>query len=160
MLVLDDHEFKTSTALYNKDKSILKRLVVPNRDAKEVEEMKKHPIFGKCVIHELLEETLGKLIVSKEQVSCIYADLCGHSFKELELIAKCNLTRNAIVGYTICARSSDKAEFTNSFAPELIERFYKLFNGKSPVNLVENNGKVFVYGKDMRMATIIFKVNT
>lgn len=89
--------------------------------------MQKDPVFGNCVIHETLEDTLSKLIISQAPVSFVYADLCGHSFKELELISKCNLTKNAIISYTICARNSEKASFTNSFCTDLLESFYKLF---------------------------------
>jgi hypothetical protein len=81
----------------------------------------------------------------------------GQSIDILDQIAKCNLTKNCIVAYTITARGSEKANFTNDFTCKLLNKNYKLF--RNIENLCEDEAGVYVYGEHMRMATTIFRIN-
>ena len=152
IIVLDHTDFKSGNAVISSGCDI-NRLVVPNNS--HYEEMQQDNIFGKYVKPYSLQELLEEYIESQEPIDGIYADMMGQEWDILNQMKKCNLSKNCVVGFTISARTTHKAQFTNSFATKLLNKMVKTF--KNSDNLIDEEG-VFVYGENCRMATSLFRI--
>jgi len=157
VIVLDDIDFKSATEI---SKTInTKDIIIPN-NSENVKEMMKNTKFGECVKNQSLEDLLDECIKKRTPIKAIYADLMGSLTKEMrvmERITQCNLTKDCIIGFTICARDQVGAEYTNDYATKLVDTMWTKFTNFKPANLVPNSG-VYVYGTNMRMATSVFKL--
>lgn len=129
-------------------------------DLAHFNEMKPHPLFGARVEHAKLNVTyLNKL--DKKPISCLYADFCGsfdNAVKLFELDGEVldvnRFTDGAVIGITVCARSPVPSNFTNDFVSKLQMFLVKKLQRSFEVEDLCCE----VYGTNMRMATVVFKL--
>jgi superfamily II DNA or RNA helicase len=167
VIFLDHVEFKTADTLL-KVGVLPENMIIPQR-VEHFEEMKKHPLYGSCVVLEEFNDTLHRLMREgkKGSIKGIYADYCSTLQKDglpfLEIVKSMYhsklLTDNAVIGVTITLRNPEGVRFAGQdilfMEKSKVELEYK---NKNYRNLTNADDGPYVYGNGAPMATWIFTV--
>jgi len=158
IIFLDHLEFKTAYTLLKKGINPLD-MVIPQNNKETFNEMRKHEIFGECMIFNDFDNVLQDFIDNKELVNCVYADYTqciDVGKKGIELISQLNLYKKAVIGVTITLRNPEGSVYVNSDITLLDREISTYFKEKT---MVEINGSdlPYRYGNGAPMVTILLK---
>ncbi len=161
LILLDDHEFKTTNAIFKHTKAFTSSQIrIPQFDKPTYDKMQDDEKLAECVTFTTLQDMLAQYEQSQHPLAGIYADLMGHSAdSELQQIAQCNLVPGAIVAFTVCNNRFEASEFTNAFATRAVAIFADIFQDRYRFeNPRETPLPTWVYGNGEQMVTVMYRV--
>jgi hypothetical protein len=167
VVFLDHLEFKTADALL--EHGIRPEdMIIPQR-AEHYDEMRKHEIYGQCIVLEEFNDTLHRLIREQVVIKGVYADYCstfekdGEPFINLMRIFTSNhlLTEHAVIGVTITQRNPEGVRFAGQDITKMEKMICRAFPNN--INLlfkhgVTNDDEAYTYGNGAPMATWMFSI--